>query len=147
MSPCPHAPGSASRLTKNKPRLPVGVGQKSSAAELTGSPRLVGAPQGALLFARLATQMSSPPNPPARFDARYRLRPSDDWIGQPSSEIVFSSPLFPAISSIFCGAPQAPNPAADATAASTRETTPTTTMRLERFIRPAPFRARPRGVR
>ena len=51
MSPCPQAPGSASRLTKNRPPLPTGVGQKSSAAELTGSPRFSGAPHDALVLA------------------------------------------------------------------------------------------------
>src|SRR5918992_3316467 len=102
MSPCPHAPGSASRLTKNSPFLPTGVGQKSSAAELTGSPRFWGAPHAALVLARVATQTSSPPLPPGRFDAMYRLSPSEDWIGQPSSDGVLRSAWFPATSSIFC---------------------------------------------
>jgi hypothetical protein len=31
----------------------------------------------------------------------YKLSPSGDWIGQPSREVVFSSELFPPISSIF----------------------------------------------
>src|SRR5262245_8469129 len=105
MSPWPHAPGKASRLTKNSPALPTGVGQKSSAAELTGSPRFCGAPQAALVLERVATQMSSPPLPPGRFDAKYRLSPSGDWIGHPSSDGVLSSVLLPRIVSIFCAVP------------------------------------------
>jgi hypothetical protein len=31
----------------------------------------------------------------------YRLRPSGDWIGQPSMSVVFSSGLLPSMSSIF----------------------------------------------
>src|SRR5262245_16758577 len=101
MSPWPHAPGNASRLTKNSPCVPTGVGQKSSAAELTGSPRFCGAPHGALVLERVATQMSSPPLPPGRLDAMYRLSPSGDWIGQPSRDGVFSSELLPEIASTF----------------------------------------------
>src|SRR4029453_12055299 len=118
MSPWPQAPGSASLLTKNRPFLPTGVGQKSSAAELTGSPTLTGAPHGRDVLARVAPQMSSPPFPPGRFEAMYRLSPSGDWIGQPSSDEVFSSVLFPPISSIFCAPPQAES----ATAAPARLT-------------------------
>src|ERR1700752_1370314 len=106
MSPCPQAPASASRLTKNRPPFPTGVGQKSAAVELTGSPRFCGAPHGALVLARVAIQMSSPPFPPGRFEAMYRLRPSGDWIGQPSSDGVLSSELFPPVSSIFCAVDQ-----------------------------------------
>src|SRR5512145_1819718 len=109
MSPCPQAPGSASLLTKNRPPLPTGVGQKSSAAELTGSPRFCMAPQGELVLARVAVQMSSPPLPPGRFEAMYRLRPSGDWIGQPSSDGVLSSELLPPTSSIFCAVVQSAN--------------------------------------
>src|SRR5688500_2784978 len=101
MSPCPHAPGSASLLMKNKPPLPTGVGQKSSAAEFTGSPRSCGAPQGEVALDRVATQMSSPPFPPGRFEAMNRLSPSGDWIGQPSSDGVLTSALLPPIVSIF----------------------------------------------
>src|SRR5689334_17045416 len=114
MSPCPHAPGSASLLTKNRPPFPTGVGQKSSAAELTGSPRFCGAPHGALVLARVAIQMSSPPLPPGRFEAMYRLRPSGDWAGQPSSDGVFNSELLPPNSSIFCAADQPANDIASA---------------------------------
>src|SRR5262245_36311779 len=122
MSPCPQAPGSASLLTKNRPPLPTGVGQKSSAAELTGSPRFCGAPHGEVADARVATQMSSPPLPPGRFEATYRLRPSGDWIGQPSSDGVFSSVLLPAVSSIFCAAPQSATCVATAAAGRIRAT-------------------------
>jgi signal transduction histidine kinase len=105
-----------SRLTKNSPRLPTGVGQKSSAAEFTGSPRFVGAFQGTLVEARVATQMSSPPIPPGRFEAMKRLRPSGDWIGHPSTDGVFTSAWFPAISSIFWDALHAASWAPAATA-------------------------------
>src|SRR6266542_3774277 len=101
LSPMPQLPGS-SLLTKKRPFPRTGVGQKSSAVELTGSPRFCGAPQGALVPDRRATQMSSPPTPSGRFEAMYRLRPSGDWIGQPSIHSVFSSSLLPSISSIFC---------------------------------------------
>ena len=53
------------------------------------------------MLLRVAIQISSPPLPPGRFDARYRLSPSGDWIGQPSSDGVFSSTLFAPIVSIF----------------------------------------------
>jgi hypothetical protein len=101
MSAIPQLPGSASLLTKYSPSPPTGVGQKSSAAEFTGSPRFTGALHGSLVLVREDTQMSIPPSPPGRFDAIYRLRPSGDWIGQPSRNSVFSSVLLPPISSIF----------------------------------------------
>src|SRR5512134_3111648 len=107
MSPCPHAPGSDSRLTKNRPFLPTGVGQKSSEVDLTGSPRLTAAPQGAEVLARVETHMSSPPFPPGRFEARYMLRPSGDWIGQPSCAAVLISAWLPPNVSIFCAFDQA----------------------------------------
>src|SRR4051812_39378820 len=105
MSPIPQAPGSASRLTKNRSPPRIGVGQKSSADELTGSPRFCGAPQGEAVVARWATQMSrsdlGSPTKRGRFDAMYRLRPSGDWWGHPSSDGVLTSELLPAISSTF----------------------------------------------
>src|SRR5215207_623609 len=100
LSPVPQLAGS-SLLTKNRPFPRTGVGQKSSTVELTGSPRFCGAPHGALVLDRRATQMSSPPTPPGRFEAMYRLRPSGDWIGQPSIDPVFSSSLLPPMSSMF----------------------------------------------
>src|SRR5918995_7311633 len=110
MSPKPQLPGRASRLTKNRPFPRTGVGQKSSAVELTGSPRFTGAPNGESVLARCATQMSRSvrvsPGKRGRFDAMYRSRPSGDWIGQPSTKGVFTSELLPAISSIFCAVPQ-----------------------------------------
>src|SRR5919202_5938012 len=121
MSPCPQAPGSAFLLTKNRPRLPTGVGQKSSAAELTGSPTFTGSPHGALVLARVDIQMSSPPFPPGRFEARYRLRRFGDWIGQPSSAGVLISELLAPISSIFSA-----DVHADASPASASAATPAT---------------------
>src|SRR5688572_9355713 len=122
MSPSPQLSAVALRLTKNRPRPRTGVGQKSSAAELIGSPRFSGAPKGASVAARRATQMSSPPCPPGRFDAMYRLSPSGDWIGQPSRDGVFNSVLFAAISSTFWAWPEAEKCAASAAVADTRLT-------------------------
>src|SRR4030095_516739 len=101
MSPSPQLLAVTFRLTKNRLSPRTGVGQKSSAAELTGAPRFWGAPKGASVLLRWATQISSPPSPPGRFEARYRLSPSGDWIGQPSRAGVFRSGLLPAISSTF----------------------------------------------
>ena len=64
----------------------------------------------------------------------YRLSPSGDWIGQPSSDGVFSSELLPPISSIFCAAPQAES----ATAAPARLTA-AAIPRVERTFMVAPF--------
>jgi hypothetical protein len=54
----------------------------------------------------------------------YRLRPSGDSIGQPSTKGVFSSELLPAISSIFCAVPHEDRcgPATAAAAADTIRT-------------------------
>src|SRR5918994_805089 len=120
MSPSPQLSAVVLRLTKNRPSPRTGVGQKSSAAELIGSPRFSGAPKGASEFIRRATQISSPPYPPGRFDAMYRLSPSGAWIGQPSSDGVFNSELLAAISSIFWAGSQAEKGAASAAAADTR---------------------------
>jgi hypothetical protein len=54
MSPSPQLPGLASLLTKMSPPPRTGVGQKSSAAELTGAPRFSGAPQGSPVLSRWA---------------------------------------------------------------------------------------------
>jgi hypothetical protein len=92
MSPIPHVtPAITLRLTKKRPFFFTGVGQKSSDAELTGSGRSTGAPQGSCSLARLDIQMSRPPCPPGRFEAMYSLRPSGDWIGHPSVDGVFRS--------------------------------------------------------
>src|SRR5215218_1211595 len=116
-------------LTKKSPPPAIGVGQKSLAAEFTGAPTFTGAPHGAALLARRATQMSMPPSPPGRFEAMYRLSPSGDSIGQPSSATVLSSALLPATSSIFCAGPQAEKcgPPAQAIAASDAATATTAT--------------------
>src|SRR5919109_4002126 len=114
MSARPQLPGRASRLTKNRPLPRTGVGQKSSAAELIGSPRFCGAPHGSAVLARRATQMSKPPTPPGRLEARYRDSPLGDWIGQPSSDVVLSSELLPPISSIFWAGAHAVKDAAPA---------------------------------
>src|SRR5689334_16760735 len=91
MSPPPQGAGSeplARRSeTKNNER-PTGVGQKSDAIELTGSPRLRGACQGEFTLSRSDTQMSLPTfpgtAPSLRADAKSSERPSDDSIGHPS---------------------------------------------------------------
>src|SRR5215211_169228 len=114
-------------LTKKSPPPAIGVGQKSLAAEFTGAPTFTGAPHEAALLARRATQMSMPPSPPGRFEAMYRLSPSGDSIGQPSSATVLSSTLLPAISSIFCAGaqPEKCGPPAQATAANDAATATT----------------------
>src|SRR6478672_8344320 len=109
MSAAPQLPGSASLLTKNSPPPRMGVGQKSSAAEFTGSPRFSGAPHAAVVLARWATQTSIPPSPPGRLDAMYRLSPSGARIGQPSRDGVFNSVLLAPISSIFWAGSHAEN--------------------------------------
>jgi hypothetical protein len=53
------------------------------------------------VLGRWATQMSSKPTPPGRFDAMYMLSPSGDWTGQPSRNGVFNSASFPPVSSSF----------------------------------------------
>src|SRR5574340_1777269 len=135
MSPWPHAPGSASRLTKNRPFpfFPTGVGQKSSAAELTGSPRFRGAPHGADVLERVAVQMSRPPLPPGRFDAKYRLNPSGDWIGQPSAYGLLRSTWLPPTASSFWAVPQAAD-ASPASASAARATRIGTDLRVIRCI-------------
>src|SRR5687768_9332284 len=103
MSPSPQVTSATILLLTNRRPSPwIGVGQKSSAAELIGSGRLTGTPSGPLALVRVATQMSSPPFPPGRFVAMYTLNPSGDWIGQPSSDDVFRSAWLPPTSSIFC---------------------------------------------
>jgi hypothetical protein len=73
MSPRPQLSAVARRLTKKRPFPRIGVGQKSSAVELTGSPGLTGAPHGAFLLGRWATQMSRSvlvsPSKRGRFEA------------------------------------------------------------------------------
>src|ERR671910_3442727 len=133
MSPSPQLSAVVLRLTKNRPSARTGVGQKSSAAELIGSPRFSGAPKGASELIRRATQISSPPYPPGRFDAMYRLSPSGAWIGQPSRDGVFNSVLFAAISSIFWAGAQSENCDASAVAADTRLTIATATATLVRI--------------
>src|SRR5918995_3216899 len=108
MSPSPQVtPSIVLRLTNRRPSAWIGVGQKSSDAELIGSGRFTGAPHGSPALARVATQMSRPPLPPGRFEAMYRLNASGDWIGHPSSAGVLTSALFPFISSSFCALDQA----------------------------------------
>src|SRR5215207_865000 len=114
MSPMPQVtPGSTRRLTKNSPSPRIGVGQKSSAVELTGAPRFCGAPQGASVDSRSATQMSMSvrvsPSKRGRVDAMNRLRPSGAWIGQPSWNAVFNSPLVPGKSSALTAGVQGEN--------------------------------------
>src|ERR671919_1070798 len=127
MSPRPQVtPAIVLLLTNRRPSPWIGVGQKSSAAELIGSGRLTGAPQGSLALARVATQMSRPPLPPGRLEAMYRLSPSGDWIGHPSVNGVFRSGWFPAISSIFCAGLHAENSGPADAASAPPETAPIT---------------------
>src|SRR5919204_4591023 len=130
MSGPPQPPALA--LTKNRRRPRVGDGQKSSAELFTGAPRFTGAPYGPPGSSRCATQMSCPPRPPGRFDAMYRLRPSGDWIGQPSLYGVFRLELAPAIDSAFTGAPHGPYVLAYAVEA--KATRPTTKLITTRYL-------------
>src|SRR3990172_3462809 len=108
MSEPPQPPG---RLEANKNLCPSrgGEGQKSLYGLLIGAPRLPGAPKGPSGLARSATQMSRPPSPPGRSEARYSCRPSRDRIGQPSRNGVFSSELVPGTDSRLEAGPQAEN--------------------------------------
>src|ERR1700748_2624176 len=89
MSPPPQGgvpvPLSGRSETKNNERPKTGVGQKSAALELMGSPRFRGTCQGEPTVSRSATQMSLPPAPPGRVDAKRRLNPSGVSMGQPSA--------------------------------------------------------------
>src|ERR687897_1183152 len=144
MSPNPQVtPATILRLTKNSPSPRTGVGQKSSAVELIADPRLTGAPKGASVLTRWASQMSRLRTPgddsmlPGRFEAMYRLRPSGDSIGQPSTAVVFRSAWLPAISSIFCAVlhgEKGPADAASAAPEATAATSVTTSARLSMLI-------------
>src|SRR5215212_7389309 len=121
MSPMPHVtPGSTRRLTKNSPSPRIGVGQKSSAVELTGAPRFCGAPQGESFDSLSATQMSISvrvsPSKRGLVDAMNRFNPSGAWIGQPSWNAVFNSPLVPGTSSALTAGAQGENSIACAAA-------------------------------
>src|SRR5262245_61044984 len=89
MSPPPQGgvvvPLSSRSETKNSER-PTGVGQKSAALELTGSPIFRGSCQGESIVARSETQMSLPPTPFGRVEAKSRLNPSGASMGQPSAD-------------------------------------------------------------
>src|SRR3989441_12642508 len=84
MSARPHPPG---RKLWKYIRCPSGenVGATSLELELTVGPRFCGGPQGSSTVARCETQMSSPPKPPGRPEAMYRLRPSLEIAGRLSS--------------------------------------------------------------
>src|SRR5215210_6677121 len=134
MSPIPQVtPGVTRRLTKNSPPPRIGVGQKSSDIELTGSGRFSGAPQGASLDSLCATQMSmSVRGSPAErglVEAMYRLSPSGDWIGQPSCTAEFNSALVPRTLSASTAVAHGENSSACADGAvnSATSASPTTT--------------------
>src|SRR6186713_1437845 len=95
MSPPPQGgvvvPLSSRSETKNSERPNTGVGQKSAAVELIGLPIFWGSFQGDPRVSRSATQMSLPPAPPGRLDAKSRLNPSGVSIGQPSAAGELSS--------------------------------------------------------
>src|SRR5829696_9678963 len=141
MSPMPQVtPGSTRRLTKNSPSPRIGVGQKSSAVELTGAPRFCGAPQGASVDSRSATQMSMSvrvsPSKRGRVDAMNRLRPSGAWIGQPSWNAVFNSPLVPGTSSALTAGAQGENSIACAAGANAARSASTARTRIAEVIIP-----------
>jgi hypothetical protein len=139
MSPIPQVtPATVLRLTKKSPFPRTGVGQKSSAAELIDSGRLVAGPQGSLVDSLVTTQMSSKPFPPGRFEAMYMLRPSGEAIGQPSCWGVLTPPGVAGSSTITalvqvekCGPA-----AAAAAAARTSRAVPTTSIALVFHVLP-----------
>src|ERR1044071_1754557 len=98
MSPPPQGavpvPLSGRSETKNSERPYTGVGQKSFATELMGSPRFFGGCHGEVRLSRSDTQMSLPTLPGTSFgraEAKNRLSPSADSIGQPSGAAEFTS--------------------------------------------------------
>src|SRR4029079_3372424 len=116
MSPCPQL-SAVERLLTNRSFPPrSGVGQKSFAAELMGAGSFSGAPNGSPTLSRVATQMfRSGVLSPALSGVLYAMwswRLSGDRIGHPSSEVVLSSELLPAISSTFWPVLQVPAGAA-----------------------------------
>src|SRR2546429_3237142 len=76
--PCP--PG---RLLWKKSKCPSGerLGPPSTPGLLMPCPRLTGVSQGVWCEARRDTHRSTPPWPPGRSEAKYRLRPSGDSAG------------------------------------------------------------------
>src|SRR5207249_11843349 len=60
------------------------AGTFSLAAVLIVAPRFTAGPHGSSALARCDTQMSAMPYPPARFEPRYRLRPSREIAGPTS---------------------------------------------------------------
>ncbi len=110
------------------------VGQKSLAAELIGAPTFTGSLHGSASLALLATQMSSPPKPPVRFEAMKNIFPSGDTNGQPSVLAVLKPSAAPAPKlSMSTASPQSPNAAA-AIAPESIVTITATTMVILRLI-------------
>src|SRR5688572_14167932 len=71
------------------------LGPASAPGPLIPAPMLTGAPQGQSWHARRATQMSVPPNPPARVDVKYRLSSSGENAAFISpAEVLMAGPRF-----------------------------------------------------
>src|SRR5688500_4612622 len=128
MSEPPQPPG---RLDTNMNRRPSrsGEGQKSLYGLLIGAPRLTGAPKGPSGLLRSATQMSRPPSPPGRSEARYSRPPSRDRMGQPSRNGVFSAELVSGTVSRLNAGLQAENEGAASAGVTTSRST-----RLPRIV-------------
>src|SRR5438034_641124 len=70
-------------------------GTLSIAVLFTVGPRFTGACHGAFLSARFATQRSARPDPPVRFEPKYRLFPSGESAGpnSPAAELIVAPRL------------------------------------------------------
>jgi hypothetical protein len=74
-------------------------GATSKKELLMGGPRFSGGPHGAAVVARVVIHMSKPPNPPARFESKKRVKPSAETSGRPSQAAVLT------VGPRFCGGP------------------------------------------
>src|SRR2546425_6922003 len=81
MSKPPRLPGPPTRLKNIQWPSRENSGTASRTAVLIVGPRFTGGPQESSTLARCDTHMSEPPNPPARNDPKYRLRPSLEIVG------------------------------------------------------------------
>src|SRR6266571_2354181 len=89
----PRPPG---RSLEKKSRCPSieRAGDASRPGPFTLGPRLCGSPQGPSSDVRRETQISAPPNPPARVETKYRLSSSGE------------SAAFISLAAVLMGAPR-----------------------------------------
>src|SRR2546425_9883832 len=91
MSKPPRLPGPPTRLKNIQWPSRENSGTASRTAVLIAAPRFAGGPQESSTLARCDTHMSEPPNPPARNDPEYRLRPSLEIVGPFSLRTEFTA--------------------------------------------------------